>query len=253
MWLWKRKKKTQTAPTANETISKKVTLSDVPDAPQPFGYKIDWMAIRDVEPDFVAKQLGLDRIQPANWETGLKKACEVENRMCFVSPPVNGWCLLVSRFYLSMDTGEHIDYTLKALQILSSDNNVAHAYGSYRVVDYCAWAKAENGEITRAFSYLGDKGIVLNIGDQTAEEKELGFADYSGLDIEQATEKWLQLLENEDDQWMIDEEDVTKLAGLWSMDPTLLDDAGSMEKGVGLVGRLPKKLLTPPESGLSLL
>ena len=63
-------------------------------------------------------------------------------------------------------------------------------FGSHRVVDFVAWARAVKGKPTQIFAWSGSDGAVLaNIGEQTPEEAKLGFSNLSGLSPSDTADK----------------------------------------------------------------
>ena len=71
-----------------------VLLSDEPDTPQPLGTEIAWLAVRCEDPERVIAALDMPG-QRANWATGLAAARQGDG--LFVSPPVDGFVLVVFR------------------------------------------------------------------------------------------------------------------------------------------------------------
>ena len=153
-------------------------------------------------------------------------------------------------------------------------------FGSHRVCDFVAWARAVKGKPIRMFSYLGSEGEVLaNLGEQTEEEAKLKFANLSGLSPSDANDEMDRIAEEnsaEEDKLVASglsrrealrkvrqngrggfphETDVVDLAALWSLDPTVLDNQDH-PLDLGLAARLPEnfrrhnpaKLLTPTRS-----
>jgi hypothetical protein len=139
-------------------------------------------------------------------------------------------------------------------------------FGSHRVVDFTTWARAMSGTPIRMFGYAGGGGDVLaNFGDQTPEEAQLRFTDLSGLSPTNANNRMFELAEQQDqEEYRLrksglseqearkkmrettrspfpHETDVTDLAGLWSVDPSRLDEQDH-PPGLGLVVRLPRDL-----------
>jgi hypothetical protein len=139
-------------------------------------------------------------------------------------------------------------------------------FGSHRVVDFVAWARAVNGRPIRVFAWSGSDGEVLaNFGEQTPEEAKLGFLNLSGLSPPDARDKIFATNAEqsaEEDALVAsglsrkealararqkrrsafpDEKDVTDLAELWSIDPTEVWDQDD-PLALGLAARLPKDL-----------
>jgi hypothetical protein len=139
-------------------------------------------------------------------------------------------------------------------------------FGSHRVVDFVAWARALKGKPVRIFAWTGSEDAVLaNVGEQTLEEAKLKFADLSGLSPSDAVDKMFAIEEEqgaEQDKLVAsglsrrealtrvrqngrggfpDETDVVELAALWSIDPSRLSDQDHPH-GLGLAARLPENL-----------
>jgi hypothetical protein len=126
-------------------------------------------------------------------------------------------------------------------------------FGSERVADFSAWARARNGQMVRVFSYVGAQGEVLaNEGGQTAEERTLGLVDPGARNpidaMDYLQERDEALMEGERDgasadreavtpKAFPDEDDVIDLAGLWSLHPYQLE-ALATEPGLGWLGEL---------------
>ncbi|WP_316572239.1 hypothetical protein [Neobacillus sp. YIM B06451] len=187
-----------------------------PDMPVGFGYKSQWYAVKTENTDEVAKELNLTSIQAANWATGMWGAQE---DYYFVTPPVRGWTIVVNSFMPDISDSTD-DGPLKTIQYLSRKYGEAYYFGTHRVVDYHAWAKAINGEIVRAYGYLGESGeTLINQGKLTSEELIHNYV-YTELDHEEPI--------------LPDEEHVLTLSKEWAIDP-LMEYEG-LNSGVGLVG-----------------
>ena len=146
--------------------------------------------------------LNLKNRQPANWASGIRQAYGLKK--VFVTPPVQGWTLVVGLALPDAGDSRHPDRCTPLLRNLSRQLGEVQYFGTHRVGEYHAWAKAENGAITRAYAYVGEEGVTLwNTGPQTTEEKALGFAF--------------------DDNKSPNEEDVMKIAGKWSINPQKLE------------------------------
>jgi hypothetical protein len=244
------------------------SFDQTPDAPKGFGFKVSWFAIKASDPAPVIDALELGEATPANWSSGLA-AVYGDDPWVFASPPVSGWVLVVGSSLpyptdeTHHDIGRRFDVLFSRLMHRFDD---VHFFGSHRVVDFVAWARAVKGKSTRAFAWCGSEGAVLaNAGEQTPEEAKLGFVNLSGLSPSDATDKIFAIEEEqgtEEDKFVANglsprearakvrqngrggfhsETDVVELAALWSIDPTRLDDQ-DRPLSLGLAARLPDDL-----------
>lgn len=246
------------------------SFDQTPDQPAPFGYKVLWFAIKPADPVSVLDALELREATPSNWASGLAAAYgepQSSDLWAFISPPVSGWVLVVSSslVYPTIETqhdiGRRFDLLFSRLMERFED---VQFFGSHRVVDFVTWARALNGKRMRIFAWSGSEGTVLaNVGEQTLEEAKLGFPNLSGFSPSDAGDRIFEIAEQRNAQEsaliasglsgreararlrqngphaFIDETDVVKLAGLWSIDPTQLSNEGR-PPGLGLAARLPK-------------
>jgi hypothetical protein len=243
------------------------SFDQTPDRPEPFGYKIFWFALKAPDAAAVLDALGLGEGTPANWSSGLAAVYgqpSAAERWLFVSPPVDGWRLAISTSWpyptvmARPDIGTRFDAFFAGLMARFDD---VQFFGSHRVTGFVTWARALNGKAVRKFAYA-DGQVLINFGDQTPEEHELGLVDLSGLgpheagdaifraagEEEEAEERLLaEGLSLEEARARLDEagrspfpgeEDVVDLAALWSIDPTKLADRDH-EPALGLAARLP--------------
>jgi len=246
------------------------SFDQAPDRPQSFGYKVSWFAVRASDTAAVIGALEIKDAVPANWASGLAAAnpdtfSPDGNRWLFIAPPINGWVLAVGS-WLPYPTAEtHHDIGAKfdtMFAVLMRRFDEVQFFGSHRVSDYCAWARAINGEPVRIFAYGGE--VLMNLGDQTPEEAKLGLPDLSGLSLSDAEDKLFTVAEeldaeqerlvasglSQDEAYervygdrhaFPTDEDVVALAALWSIDPTRLSE-GDHAPGLGLVVRLPEDM-----------
>lgn len=191
-----------------------VSIESIPDTPIPFGYKNSWLAIRADESEAVIAALPVERFEPANWRTGIAAAY---GNGAFVSPPIDGWVLVVSSEIPGLGTDSDPAGWGRALSPVAARFSELQYFTTHRVVDYHAWARFEQGELSRAYAWLGEQGEVLeDFGNPTDEEIELGFEAHPSQDDEE--EGWRSETYREPR-----ESDVMYLAGLWSLDPSDLD------------------------------
>ncbi|MEN6627568.1 MAG: hypothetical protein ABFD69_15195 [Candidatus Sumerlaeia bacterium] len=200
-----------------------------PCAPQAFGYKCAWLAIRTGEPEKVVEALGLTEVRPCSWAEGIKVA--YIGRV-FVSPPVNGWVFAVSFAFPSEP-----ETIAPFLEEVGGHFDEVQYFGTHRVVEYHAWALARAGKIVRAYAYLGERGETLwDVGPKTPGELELGVNFFDERSPEAKDEKYFERT----DLAYPDEEYVMQIAGKWSVNPDLLEEM-ALPPGSGLTGRLPKQ------------
>jgi len=250
-------------------------FDQTPDKPQSFGYKVSWFAVKASDAASVLDALEFGGKTPANWASGLIAADAIgvsqkSEPWVFTSPPVNGWVLVVG-FWLpypaaptgpQAEIGKKFDVLFSRLMKRFDD---VQFFGSYRVVDFVAWARARNGKSGRVFAYA-DGEVFANAGEQTPEEAKLRFANLTGLSPPNARDKIFKIAEEQEAEQNAlvargltpreararvrqngrdatpDEKDVVELAALWSVDPTQLANQGH-PPGVGLAARLPKHLM----------
>jgi len=241
-----------------------------PDLPLPFGSKVNWFVIKTVDVQSVAEALGLTGLRPSNWSYGIDAAYQSSPERpitVFISPPLEGWTFVVGEGLPYPADGDRNGGNLpfgKRFRTLFDELNrrfeEVQFFGSYRVVDFTAWAWARNGKTIRVFSYVGSDGEVLaNEGAQTPEEKSLGLIDPGLRNPADAgdylSEQQEALMEGEEEEAadagegdgdgvtpkaFPDEDDVIELAGLWSLNPYELE-ALNPEPALGWLGELSRE------------
>lgn len=193
-----------------------VPVDATPDDPTPFGYKCVWFAIKSTNMDEVVKEIGLKLPVPCNWKSGIAAAYEGS---IFVSPAVGGWTLVIGQDLPTLDDGGDRKKQTDALLVkLSQRFGEAQHFGTHRVVEFHAWAKAVGGKIIREYAYIGERGEKLcDVGTMTDEERNAGITNSP--------------------DFFANENHVMKVAEKWSLDPCKLTP-NSAEKGVGRLGSL---------------
>ena len=174
----------------------------------------------------VARSLRLRTVLPANWLSGLGQAA---SEGVFVTPPVQGWVLVVGRD-LAVTTQDPTELAA-LLPGLSEQYGKVLWFSTDEDRDVHGWAMAERGQLMRGYAYVEEHGHTFWHGDVTEAERELGcFLD--------------DPRDHSDDEvkWWPDRRTVLALAKAWSIDPTTLDSAAAMHTGctpaVGFVGRM---------------
>lgn len=219
---WRRRRDLEAAIYAAPEVDPK------PDCPVSFGFKSLWLAFRTDDPESVVKALLMKETQQANWQSGIAAA---DHTGVYVTPALDGWVLAVSPSLPSL--GSDDERWRRAVAPMARHFPELQYFATHRIVEYHAWARFRDGELVRAYAYLGESGETLtDFGALTDEEAELGLdfpSDPSDRDWEA------------DDRSVPTERNVTDLAGLWSLDPTALDQRE--EEGVGWYGESPRLAL----------
>jgi hypothetical protein len=166
-------------------------------APVPFGYKTQWFAVPECRGETLAKAIGMPNVKRVSWSEGMKL---IESKGgVFITPSIAGWTLAIGE----VPSADEAAWT-PLIENLSREFGRTYYFGTHRVVEYHAWARAEKGTIVRAFGYLGERDeTFLNVGPRSPEEVQLGIGESSGKSP--------------------DEESVLNLAGKWVIDPRTLD------------------------------
>jgi hypothetical protein len=200
----------------------------VPDLPVAFGTECGWLTIRSASVLEVALALRLRRTEAANWAGGLQRAYAGD---MFVSPAVASWVLAISDHLPKAGRKGSPDRLSPLLVRLSRRFGEAQLFETHRMVEYHAWAKAQHGQIVRAFAYSGETGATLwNIGPQTPEEIALGFNFFDEASPEAASAgSWRRT-----DLSYPNEESVLAIARRWSVDTSF--SGGPYSPDVGVVG-----------------
>jgi hypothetical protein len=244
-----------------------LSFDQTPDKPKGFGFKVLWFAVKASNPASVLDALEFGETTPANWASGL--ATVYGDQWVFASHPVSGWILVVglSLPYPTVEThddsGMRFDVLFSRLMHRFDD---VQFFGSHRVSDFVAWARAVRGKPMRIFAWSGSIGEVLaNVGEQTLEEAKLGIINLTGLSPSDAVDRIFKIAGEQQDEAdalvasglsrrealarvrqngrgdFPSETDVVELAALWSIDPTRLEEQDH-PVGLGLAARLPTDL-----------
>lgn len=174
-----------------------------------FGSKQAWLAIRDGEPARVMEALGLRDLGPVPWRQGVDLAYLTDDRLV-LTPPLPGagtaagarWLLVAGRWLLR--AGARVD-VVELSAVLGTE---VQLFATYRVGESHRWERAVDGELVRAFGYVGETGEVTEWrGEPDETERAIGLPDG----------------EDEADDLLVSERDVLRMAGAWSVDPSALD------------------------------
>jgi hypothetical protein len=175
------------------------------DAMVGFGGKQAWLAVRDGEPVRVLEALGLRDLGEVPWREGIDVAHLTDDRVA-ITPALPGardtrWVLVVGRWLLRPDT------VVDVIDLSARLHTEVQFFATHRVTELHRWQRAADGELIRAFGYVGQTGEVTSWhGDPDPAEREAGLP---GRFDDEATV-------------LVSEQDVLNVANAWSIDPTRL-------------------------------
>ncbi len=207
---------TKVISTAVLPIGEDLVAADLPaempqtEGPQPFGFKMCWLAVAGADQMQVLHSLGLTNIREATWQEGVAAAYgEAGSREVFVTPTVNNWILVIGRaLWNKMDLNCRLEDHIWFQHLLSELSEV-HYYSTHRTMGNHAWVKGKKGHIVRGYGYSGELGEVLwCVGEPTSQEKMLRFNFYTPDNQGSGNLRYPE------------EQDVLILAALWSVDTT---------------------------------
>ncbi|MFT7616273.1 MAG: hypothetical protein ACI8Y7_001102 [Candidatus Woesearchaeota archaeon] len=183
--------------------------------PVSFGYKHMWLAIRTKNTKKVIEVLGLKNGVPTYWKDGVD---EDLFETVFVSPPVVGWTFVIGS--LPGINESKLSEVKKTLLDLGEYFIDVQFFVTHRVSEYHSWSRVVKKKFIRGYAFLGESMQVLwDVGKPTEEEVKL---EMNFSDITKDTNS---------DKKLPTEDDVIKLAGAWSIDPTTLENEKSKGKG----------------------
>jgi len=188
-------------------------ISQEPDYPLSFGYKICWLVLKSDSPEEVIQKIGGKNVCVVNWESGFD--CIYKwNRLdkVFVTPSLNGYVLV-------LNVEDLFEYEDKLEKLVGEFEEVQY-FCSHRGVGVYGWAKYSYGKMVRRYHFCPEDDGYWDDGELTEAEKELGITDLVNGD----TEDW-------DMCTLADEEMVMEIARLWGVDPDL--EQYEWEKSVG--------------------
>jgi hypothetical protein len=201
----------------------------MPDDPVSFGFKNAWWALSTVATEAVVAAIRLQNPERCNWANGVKEAYEDS---IFVTPPVQGWTLVVGGGLWWMDRNAR-QHVLEPLLQLSKHFGTALAFATHRVVEYHVWAKAVAGSLVRGFGYVGESGVTFwNEGPMTPEEEQLGFASF-GADHSTSEP---ELHAKRTNRHSPNEMCVMDIARKWSVSPYDLEELKPVTRELGVLG-----------------
>jgi hypothetical protein len=176
------------------------------DAMVGFGGKQAWLAVRDGDPLAVLAALGLRDLGEVPWRDGIDLAYLTDDRVA-ITPALAGaggarWVLAVGRRLLRPDAGVDVAGLSRRLR------TEVQYFATHRVTELHRWQRAVDGDLVRAFGYVGQIGEVTSWhGEPDAAERAVG----------------LPAVLDDDATVLVSEHDVLRVADAWSIDPTGLD------------------------------
>jgi hypothetical protein len=168
-----------------------------------------WMAVRANDPKLVQASLGLNQPTPCSWTEGM-----TGRRSFFVGPPVNGW-IIVTGSGLPNPSCD-VDECFRFLARISGQLGEVQLFHADRILHHHAWARAENGVVTRAYAWAGE--TIWNQGSKTPAEAELSMKCF-GYGEEPNADSWAAV------EWTAaNVGKVPLLATRWSLDPARINE-----------------------------
>lgn len=183
-----------------------------------FGGKQAWLAVLSdpipsepgsgrpgPDPALVLAALGLRDLGTVPWRDGLDLAHLTDDRVA-VTPPLPGardqrWILATGRYLLRPDV------PLDVIGLSARLHTEVQFFATHRVTEMHRWQRAVDGDLIRTFGYVGQTGEVTSWhGDPDPAERDAGLP--GELDEETTV--------------LVGENDVLKVAGAWSIDPSTL-------------------------------
>ena len=182
-----------------------------------FGPKQAWLAIREGDATKVLDALGLRDLGPVSWRSAVDVAYLTDDRLLLTPllPGAGGGPLAAGgRSLAAASPGDR----RRGRAVLVCSGTEVQFFSTYRVGEAHRWERAVDGELVRAFAYVGETGEVERwVGEPDAAERELGLpAELDG---------------NDDNEVLVSEHDVLRLAGAWSVNPEDLDGRAAAPGG----------------------
>lgn len=189
-------------------------VNETPSAPIAFGRKATWLAIKTEDAESVAAQFakpGKKQFK-TNVESGIQGAF---TQYLFVTPPIQNWVLVMGHG-LDLQNQQQFDKFLEMSRLYGE----VQFFGSFRGVNYSAWARFVNGVVVRAYC-VAEGEEYFDLGEMT---------DLENTFVEEEVDR---SIEAEERAWVIgegklisisSEENVSRMAAYWSIDPQTLEN-----------------------------
>ena len=183
-----------------------------------------WLAIRSGNVAAIQETLGLSNPQRCTWKDGFAIS-GVEK--LFISPPVNGWILVVGPALPAPE--EDVDFCFHFISHISKRLGHVQFFSVNGALNHHCWVRAHTGRIERAYAWCGE--TQWNQGPVTPEESVIGMECHKyGISIEDLDPKQITQLSN-------NTVNIPQLAARWSINPDALSPE-IFTKSSGITGEL---------------
>ncbi len=183
-----------------------------------------WLAIRSGNVAAIQETLGLSNPQRCTWKDGF--AISGVERL-FISPPVNGWILVVGPALPAPE--EDVDFCFHFISHISKRLGHVQFFSVNSALNHHCWVRAHTGRIERAYAWCGE--TQWNQGPVTPEESVIGMECHQyGISIEDLDPKQITQLSN-------NTLNIPQLAARWSINPDALSPE-IFTKSSGITGEL---------------
>lgn len=222
--LWLARKRTKPRSASGPQAPRAAASGRPPNMPVGFGRKCMWLAVRGTDLQAVVVELALTECRPASWSEGVAAGYDGTKSTVFVTPPLDGWVLVMGTREPSPDPG--------LLERLSIRFGEVQHFATHRGASAGGWSRAIGGNVQRRVEF-GDGVLIVAKGPLSEIEQELGLREGTQVEDRSASDD----SEASDEQLFLDEEEVLRVAGAWSLDPTTLDSRDE-PRTPGMLGRL---------------
>ena len=183
-----------------------------------------WLAIRSGNVAAIQETLGLSNPQRCTWKDGF--AISGVERL-FISPPVNGWILVVGPALPAPE--EDVDFCFHFISHISKRLGHVQFFSLNSALNHHCWIRAHTGRIERAYAWCGE--TQWNQGLVTPEESVIGMECHKyGISIEDLDSKQITRLSN-------NTSNIPQVAARWSINPDALSPA-IFTQSSGITGEL---------------
>ena len=168
-----------------------------------------WIAVRATDSKAVQAALGLNRLAPCSWSEGM-----TGEREFFIGPPIAGWIIITGAGLPNPSCD--VDECFRFLVRMSKRLGQVQLFHADRILHHHAWARAENGIVTRAYAWAGE--TIWNQGAKTPAETELTMKCF-GYGEDPDANSWASV------EWTAaNVGKVPLLAMRWSLDPARINE-----------------------------